>query len=97
MGATVAPTVLLVEDSLPMARLYMDFLKSEPVTVVHVERGADAFAELAQAVPAVVVLDVRLPDMNGLDILRHIAAEGNDAILRVGGSGDHTREKDECG
>jgi two-component system, repressor protein LuxO len=64
--------VLLVEDSVPMARVYVEYLRREPYDVHHVETGREALAAIAACPPQVLVLDVRLPDMDGLDILRHV-------------------------
>jgi DNA-binding NtrC family response regulator len=40
--------------------------------VVHVETGAAALAYIAGETPDVVMLDLELPDMNGMEILKHI-------------------------
>lgn len=66
-------SVLLVEDTVPLARTYEAYLEHEPYTVVHVETGGEALDALATATPDVVLLDLMLPDMDGLDILAHIS------------------------
>lgn len=55
---------------MPLARLYREYLRSEPIDVVHVANGAAALEEIGARVPDAVILDLRLPDMNGIDILR---------------------------
>ncbi len=66
------PTILLVEDTPSLARLYCQYLSKEPVEVVAVATGADALQELSRRAPEVVLLDLQLPDMNGMEILRHV-------------------------
>ncbi|MBL26316.1 MAG: sigma-54-dependent Fis family transcriptional regulator [Rhodospirillaceae bacterium] len=66
--------VLLVEETRPLARVYGEYLRDENLTVTQVETGAAALAVLAERVPDAVLLETRLPDMDGLDVLRHITA-----------------------
>ncbi len=66
------PTVLLVEDTPPLARVYKEYLRFEPVTVEHVETGEAAFSSIDAQAPDAVLLDLRLPDIDGLEILRWI-------------------------
>lgn len=74
---TNAPaTVLLVEDTPSLARVYAEYLKKEAYTVVTVDTGAAALRVLETARPQVLLLDLQLPDMNGMDILRHVANQG---------------------
>ncbi|HEY9079570.1 sigma-54 dependent transcriptional regulator [Magnetovibrio sp.] len=67
--------VLLVEDTVPLARTYEAYLEGEPYDVTHVETGKEALAILAETPPDVVLLDLMLPDMDGLSILEHISTE----------------------
>jgi two-component system repressor protein LuxO len=66
------PRVLLVEDTPPLARVYTEYLRFEPIDIEHVETGEAAFAAIDREVPDAVLLDLRLPDMDGLEILRWI-------------------------
>lgn len=68
--SAAAPHILLVEDNLPLAQTYTEYLKSENATVHHVETGAAALQSLAAGSFAAAIFDVQLPDMSGLDILR---------------------------
>lgn len=68
--------VLLVEDTVPLARTYEAYLSNEPYDVTHVETGAGAMAALTGDMPDVVLLDLMLPDMDGLSILKHISTQG---------------------
>jgi len=70
------PRVLLVEDSPPLARLYLGYLKGQPCETAHAATGRAALDAIAAAPPEVILLDLMLPDMDGLDILRRVAAQG---------------------
>jgi DNA-binding NtrC family response regulator len=65
-------TILLVEDTPSLARLYQQYLEGEDLAVTAVGTGKEALEELAVSPPVVVLLDLRLPDMDGLDILKEI-------------------------
>ena len=65
-----APHILLVEDNLPLAQTYEEYLKSDNVTLRNVETGAAALQALASGTFGAAIFDVQLPDMSGLDILR---------------------------
>ena len=69
------PIVLLVEDDAAMARLIQGNLKDESINIYHAKDGNDALAYLDTQLPQVVLLDLNLPDMDGLDILRHITKQ----------------------
>ncbi len=69
-------TVLLVEDTLSLARTYMAYVRDEGYAVVHAETGRHGLEILERQVPQAVLLDLMLPDMNGLEILRLIHERG---------------------
>jgi two-component system repressor protein LuxO len=70
------PLVLLVEDTLSLAAIYREYLKEESVDVRAVATGKDARASIAASPPDLVLLDLKLPDMDGEEILRWIVSEG---------------------
>ena len=65
--------ILLVEDTVPLALTYQAYLEGEPYAVTHVETGREAMDILADDPPDVLLLDLVLPDMDGLSILEHIS------------------------
>ncbi len=64
-------TILLVEDALQLARIYEECLRQEGYTTVSEQTGGKAMQMLDQYCPAAVVLDLILPDTNGLEVLKH--------------------------
>ena len=67
--------ILLVEDTPALARTYCGYLRNEPVEINHVETGQAALDALRREVPDAMLLDLKLPDMDGLDILRTLSAD----------------------
>ena len=74
-AAATSANILLVEDSISLAELYAEELRQADLPVTHVELGKQALAAIRKSVPDVVLLDLGLPDMDGLDILRLIDEE----------------------
>ena len=68
--------VLLVEDNPVNALLARTLLTQEGCTVTRAASGAEALAALATSAFDLILMDVRLPDMDGLEVTRHLRAEG---------------------
>ncbi|CAM3039271.1 sigma-54-dependent transcriptional regulator [Vibrio rarus] len=65
----MGPKVLLVEDSNSLAILYKQYVKDEPYDLFHVETGKDAKRFIQHHSPQLVILDLKLPDTSGEEIL----------------------------
>jgi DNA-binding NtrC family response regulator len=80
--------VLVVEDEPDLARLYAEHLRREHAEAVLVETGGEALAQLGQGGFDLVLLDINLPDMNGLDLLRRLGREAaRIAVIVITGHG----------
>ncbi len=64
--------ILLVEDDQSLAKGLCKALKLEGFTANHVINGAQALHVLSTDQPDIVILDLGLPDIDGLDLLRKI-------------------------
>ena len=85
------PSVLIVEDEREIADLIQFNLVRAGFDAVTVNRGKDAIEAIRKSPPDVVVLDLMLPDQDGLEICRRIRAstEGSRiAIVMVTARGD---------
>jgi DNA-binding NtrC family response regulator len=83
MTGSGLPIVLLVEDSPSLSRAYEEYLRNGPYKVVHVDTGAAAMVELDRRVPEAVVLDLKLPDMDGMSILTRITGARMPTVVIV--------------
>lgn len=66
------PSVLMVEDSAPLSAVYQAYLKQESITLSAVMTGGAALQFIERQQPDILMLDLHLPDMSGLEILRHL-------------------------
>lgn len=73
--------ILLVEDDLALASALGDSLRRQNYAVNTVHTGKDALAAVKQAETDMVVLDLGLPDMDGLQVLKTLRSR--DATLPV--------------
>jgi two-component system response regulator (stage 0 sporulation protein F) len=62
--------ILLVDDEEGIHLLYGEALVDEGYAVVSAYSGSDALRKFADDPPDLVILDIKLPDMNGVEVLR---------------------------
>src|SRR3954447_17613135 len=75
--------VLLVEDEDNLASLVAAYLEQEGYRVVSVGTGAEALQAVEQQTMRLVVLDLNLPDMDGLDVCRQIRIRSSVPIVML--------------
>jgi CheY-like chemotaxis protein len=71
--------ILLVEDEKILRLLYEEELGEEGFDVAAVKSGEEALQRLDKAVPDLIILDIVLPGMNGLETLAKIRERVNGA------------------
>jgi len=85
---TAIRTILLAEDSPADAEMAVDALREARLAnpIVHVEDGVEAmdyllrrgaFADREEGLPAVLLLDIKMPRMDGLEVLKQIRTDDN--------------------
>jgi two-component system, OmpR family, KDP operon response regulator KdpE len=65
-------TILLIEDERQMRRFLRVTLQSEKYGVLEAESGADGLSQTATRNPDIVLLDLGLPDMDGLEVIEKL-------------------------
>ena len=84
-------TALLIDDDVRLASLLKEYLAKGDIDVQHVEDGERGLAALRRAPVDVVLLDLMLPGLDGLEICRRIRATpdlANTAVLMLTAKGD---------
>jgi DNA-binding response OmpR family regulator len=82
------PRVLLVDDDRELCQMLSEYLAAEHFEVQSVHDGGDALAELQTNDFEIVILDVMLPKLSGLDVLRKLGASYTTPILMLTARGD---------
>ena len=87
--------LLMIEDDIRLAKMVSEYLRQSGYGVTHAADGASGLAALEAATPDLIILDLMLPDMDGLEVCRRIksqaAASGGQpspAILMLTAKGD---------
>jgi DNA-binding response OmpR family regulator len=86
--------VLIVEDDHALAKVLRDNLAAEGYEVEHVDDGNVALKRVQSFVPELVVLDITLPGMSGLDLCDRLWQHGHIPVLMLTGS---SRPSDKIG
>ncbi len=81
--ASARPLVLVIEDELPMRRFLRASLGSHDYRILEAETGEDGLALAASHNPDAVVLDLGLPDIDGMDVTRRLREWSKAPIIIV--------------
>jgi two-component system, OmpR family, phosphate regulon response regulator OmpR len=84
----MADRLLLVEDDPRLAEMLQDYLGQAGFEVTVATLGAAALEQLAEAQFDAIVLDLMLPDMDGLDVCRRLRPQNDTPIVMLTARGD---------
>lgn len=94
MPRTQLPRIQMIEDDVRLATMVREYLQNSGFEVSHAETGAAGLAALQSAGADVILLDLMLPDGDGLDFFRQIRALPGDAgqapVIMLTAKGDPT-------
>ena len=88
------PLVLVVEDDTPVRNLITTTLKTHEYRYLSAQNGASAVLEALSHNPDIVLLDLGLPDMDGVEIIRKIRSWSNMPIIVISA---RTEDSDKIG
>jgi DNA-binding response OmpR family regulator len=84
MSAQAAPTrVMVVDDDAGYARLLVDCFSGLGFDVLYVESGEKALAEITTFHPEIILLDIRMPEMDGFEVCRSIRKDSQHANIII--------------
>src|SRR6185437_6384687 len=66
------PTILIVEDEPALQKLLRVTLESQNYKILESTRGEEALRHAATAQPDLIILDLGLPDLDGLEVTRRL-------------------------
>jgi two-component system alkaline phosphatase synthesis response regulator PhoP len=76
-------TILVADDETKIVRLVRDYLESAGFQVITAYDGRTALAQYRREAPDLVVLDLNMPGLDGIDVTRTIRQEGNTPIIML--------------
>src|SRR6476661_6071105 len=83
MSASGTQTVLVVEDASSIASFVALYLKNAGYGVKTATTGGEALSDVAAETPALIVLDLMLPDSDGIEVCRRIRKSSDVPILML--------------
>lgn len=75
--------ILLVEDDELMSRMYLRIMQAEGFEVATVSSGEKGIVEIETFHPDIIVLDVMMPKMDGLQVLAQLKSKESSAKIPV--------------
>jgi len=84
----MADEVLIVDDDVRLSGMLRDYLVQNGFAARTAATATAGLAELARKPPAIVVLDVMLPDLDGFECLRRIRASSDVPVVMLTAKGD---------
>ena len=91
----MSKTILVVEDEKILRDILVDYLSSKGYEVCKASTGEDALQAIEDKLPELVILDVELPDMNGIEVLKQTKAKYENIVFLVvsGNQSEHIASK----
>lgn len=88
MSPTPRPKVLVIEDEEPVRESFRNFLEDQDYDVFEATNGREGIALFAQCQPDIVLVDLRMPVMNGHQVLEKLVPQAPDTpLIIVSGTG----------
>lgn len=80
--------LLIIDDEVEFASTLSQRLRLRGLDVTDVHSGKEGLAKITEITPGVVILDLKMPDMNGLDVLVSIKEQDPDIeVIMLTGHG----------
>src|SRR5262245_33025843 len=88
-----APVVMVVDDSLTVRKITSRLLEREGYQVLTSKDGLDALQLLRETIPAVVLVDIEMPRMDGFDLTRNVRGDARTRNIPIIIISSRTAEK----
>jgi CheY-like chemotaxis protein len=77
------PTIVVVDDEAPIVEVVCDVLSDADITAVGCTHGRDAYPCILEHHPQAVILDVQMPDVDGITLFQQLRADPSTSELPV--------------
>jgi two-component system KDP operon response regulator KdpE len=91
---TTGPLILLIEDEPQIRRFLRAALTSHNYRLVEAETGQEGIDQILQRQPALIILDLGLPDMDGLEVTQRVREWSSTPILVLSARGQEQDKVD---
>jgi len=90
----IIPNVLIVDDDTDVRNVIAEALQTgDEINITEARNGIDALLAIGRSKPDMIILDVRMPNMNGYDVCERLKADNDVRKIKIIAiSGDHSPE-----
>ncbi|WP_363322482.1 response regulator transcription factor [uncultured Gilliamella sp.] len=81
--------ILLIDDDIELSQMLSEYLTNEGFNIKSVYLGQDGINEALSGKYRAAILDVMLPDINGIDVLKSIRQHSNMPVIMLTAKGDN--------
>ena len=82
--------ILMIDDDLEFCTLMKDFLEMNSFCLTSVQRGLEGLQKISESDYEIVLLDIFLPDINGIDVLRLIRKKSSIPVVMLSAHNEET-------
>lgn len=79
----MAKRLLVVDDDPGLLRAVAETLRAEEYDVTTARRGAEALVRVAESLPDLIVSDIRMPGMDGYELVRNLRASARTKLIPI--------------
>lgn len=65
-------SILIVDDDLTLLEMYQERFKEEGYIVIGASNGEEALKKVQEDKPAMIILDIMMPKLNGIDVMKRL-------------------------
>ena len=80
------PKILIIDDQAPIRRVLRDILENEKYQVDDAANGPTALQMIKEQEYDVILCDIKMPDMDGMDVLKHVKESCDVPVIMISGN-----------
>ena len=83
LSPETSPTILIAEDNKANAETVADYLETRGYQILFAENGVEAVRYARQYQPQIIIIDISMPELDGLEAIRQIRLDSNTAKIPI--------------
>jgi len=75
--------VLIADDDMTLHQMYVERLQAEGYNIMSAYDGEEALLKVKEKIPDVILLDIMMPKVNGIDVMKKLRSEEKTANISI--------------
>ena len=84
--STIMSRILIIDDQAPIRRVLREILENEKYQVDDASNGPDALQMIKDQEYDAILCDIKMPDMDGIEVLEHVKETSNVPVIMISGN-----------